>query len=196
MAAVFHPWDLEDAGTTYDEFRRSVKTGDMLLWQSKPTGNLRHDTEIEAVQVSTESPWTHVGIAWVEYGRAWAMDLTVTGCAPRLLAKSAKLQAWINAPRAGFSRAGLLYAFSRFHGKCAIRAGRQYWAISGDGHRQRHAASARSMSSRSPKAAWRHPRSLPRPHVWKARCWVVGAALRRIAGGTHNERDDQLAGHG
>lgn len=97
---------------TYDEFRRSVKTGDMLLWQSKPTGNLRHDTEIEAVQVSTESPWTHVGIAWVEYGRAWAMDLTVTGCAPRLLSNDPP-QAWINAPRR-LSRAGLLYAFSRF----------------------------------------------------------------------------------
>lgn len=98
--------------TTYSQVRDKIKTGDMLLWSAKGGWGNRHDIETSIVKISTESQWTHVGVAWVDHGRVFVMDLTTRGCAPRPLSKDAPFW-WIPAPRE-LSEEALQYAFSRF----------------------------------------------------------------------------------
>jgi hypothetical protein len=96
----------------YSKLRPRIKTGDLIVWAHR--GNLRSRKGFETwlTRTAQQAPWTHVGVAWVEHGRVWVMDLTTRGCAPRLL--SGDLPAyWIAAPRA-LGEPALHYAFSRF----------------------------------------------------------------------------------
>jgi hypothetical protein len=96
----------------YDQVREQIKSGDMLLWSAQGGWGSRHDIETKLVKMGTESQWTHVGVAWVERGRVFVMDLTTRGCAPRPLSGDLPCY-WIPAPRE-LSEQALQYAFSRF----------------------------------------------------------------------------------
>jgi hypothetical protein len=96
----------------YSEVRNEIKTGDMLLWRDAKTGPLRTMLERLAVRVSTTSPYTHVGVAWVELGRVWVMEITTHGCAPRLLSECGNFD-WSPAPEP-LTPEALRYAFSCF----------------------------------------------------------------------------------
>lgn len=96
----------------YSEIRDSIKSGDMILWSASGDHLSQHDIETNLVKIATESQWTHVGIAWVEHGRVWVMDLTTSGCAPRLLGDDAPFYL-INSPKE-LTEAALQYAFARF----------------------------------------------------------------------------------
>lgn len=97
---------------SYTRHRSSIKSGDLLAWSSQGDWRSRHGLETHLTRIGTESEWTHVGIAWVEHGRVWVIELTTLGCAPRLLSDELPC-AWLPAPRRLSDRA-LTYAFSRF----------------------------------------------------------------------------------
>ena len=96
----------------YTEVRRKIKTGDMLLWRNHAGGGLRSTIERWFVSHGTASPYTHVGIAWVEHGRVWVMDVTTRGCAPRILSKAGDFD-WIPAP-SKLTPQALEFAFNGF----------------------------------------------------------------------------------
>jgi len=96
----------------YETARPLIRSGDMLLWSRAGGWSSRGDLERHAVRIATESQWTHIGVAWAEHGRAWVMDLTTRGCAPRLLSSELPFW-WIPAPRP-LSEAALERAFARF----------------------------------------------------------------------------------
>lgn len=84
----------------------------MLLWRNHAGGGLRAIVERWFVSHGTASPYTHIGVAWVEYGRVWIMDVTTRGCAPRILSKAGDFD-WIPAPEE-LSTKALEFAFSGF----------------------------------------------------------------------------------
>lgn len=96
----------------YEQIRNQIKTGDMLLWRDHKGGGLRSIIERWIIRHGTASPYTHVGIAWVDHGRVWVMDITTKGCAPRLLSKCGDFD-WSSAP-IELSEQALLFAFSCF----------------------------------------------------------------------------------
>lgn len=96
----------------YELARPLIKSGDMLLWSKNAGWNSRNDIETHMVRISTESQWTHVGVAWADHGRTWVMEITTRGCAPRLLSSELPFW-WIPAPQP-LSDAALEKAFSRF----------------------------------------------------------------------------------
>jgi hypothetical protein len=96
----------------YEAARDQIKTGDMLLWRDHAGGPLRGIVERWIVRHGTASPWTHVGVAWVDHGRVWVMEITTKGCAPRLLSGQVPFD-WVAAPRELSERA-LAYAHSCF----------------------------------------------------------------------------------
>lgn len=98
--------------TTYEQVRDRIQTGDALLFRDHHDGALRNKVERWIVRHVTASPYTHVGIAWVEHGRVWVMDLTTKGCAPRLLSRAGNFD-WAAAPKP-LSDTALQHAFSRF----------------------------------------------------------------------------------
>ncbi len=96
----------------YAEARSKIKTGDMLLFRNHVGGGLRATLERWFVEHGTASPYTHVGVAWVEYGRVWCMDMTTKGCAPRLLSTCGDFD-WAPSP-APLNDAGMAVAFEGF----------------------------------------------------------------------------------
>ena len=96
----------------YSEARDRIKTGDMLLWVDHHGGDTRGVIERWIVRHGTASPYTHVGIAWVICGRLMVMELTLRGCAPRLLSLAGSFD-WAPAPRE-LSENGLSFALSCF----------------------------------------------------------------------------------
>jgi hypothetical protein len=64
------------------------------------------------VSHGTASPYTHVGVAWVEYGRVWVMEITTKGCAPRLLSTCGEFD-WSPCPKP-VSETALTFAFNCF----------------------------------------------------------------------------------
>jgi len=96
----------------YAEARSRIKTGDMLLWRDHNGGTVRSMVERWIVRHGTASPYTHVGVAWVDNGRVWVMDITTRGCAPRLLSTCLPFD-WAAAPEP-LSADALAYAFSCF----------------------------------------------------------------------------------
>lgn len=97
---------------TYAEIRNQIKTGDMLLWRDSGEGSLRTRLERLAVKHGTASPYTHVGVAWAEYGRVWVMEMTTHGCAPRLLSSCGNFD-WAPSPSL-LTIPALHYAFDSF----------------------------------------------------------------------------------
>lgn len=96
----------------YAEARELIKTGDMLLWRDHSGGPIRGIGERWIVRHSTASPYTHVGVAWVERGRCWVIEITTKGCAPRLLSAVLPFD-WAPAPKE-LSEEALTFAFSCF----------------------------------------------------------------------------------
>lgn len=96
----------------YEHIRARIKTGDMLLWRDHAGGPIRAVSERWIVRHTTASPYTHVGIALVWFGRVWVMDLTTKGCAPRLLSECGDFD-WATAPRE-LSSAAVTFAFACF----------------------------------------------------------------------------------
>ena len=96
----------------YTDIRHLIKTGDMLLWRDHKAGSLRSVIERWVIRHGTASPYTHVGLAWKEYGRLWVMDISPKGCAPRLLSECDSFD-WAPAPKA-LSDNALSIAFSCF----------------------------------------------------------------------------------
>lgn len=83
----------------YAEARTWIKTGDMLLFRNHAGGGLRGIIERWFVSHGTASPYTHVGVAWVDGDRrAWIMDITTRGCAPRLLSSVGSFD-WASSPK-------------------------------------------------------------------------------------------------
>lgn len=52
----------------YEAIREQLKSGDMLLFRNHSGGGLRGILERWFVAHGTASPYTHVGVAWVEHG--------------------------------------------------------------------------------------------------------------------------------
>ena len=96
----------------YLEVRDKIKTGDMLLWTDHKGGGFRAIIERWIVRHGTASTYTHVGVAWVDNGRCWVMEITTKGCAPRLLSSVLPFD-WAPAPKE-LSDDALKYAFSCF----------------------------------------------------------------------------------
>ena len=96
----------------YEDARDKIKTGDMLLWRAHKGGPLRGVIERWLVSHGTATPYTHVGVAWAEHGRVWAMEITTKGCAPRLLSELGTFD-WAPSPRP-LSAAALEWAFACF----------------------------------------------------------------------------------
>lgn len=96
----------------YSEAREQIKTGDMLLWRNVQSSGARSVIEHWLVKHGTASPYTHIGVALVEHGRVSVMDLTTTGCAPRLLSSDVPCD-WAPAPHE-LSEEALTFAFSCF----------------------------------------------------------------------------------
>lgn len=96
----------------YAEARNKIKSGDMLLWRNHSGGGLRSVIERWFVEHGTASPYTHVGVAWCDFGRVWVMEITTKGCAPRLLSDCGSFD-WAPAPQE-LTEAALCRAFSRF----------------------------------------------------------------------------------
>lgn len=96
----------------YAEARSKIKTGDMLLWTDHKGGGWRSIVERWIVRHGTASSYTHVGVAWVDNGRCWVMEITTKGCAPRLLSSVLPFD-WAPAPQK-LSDKALTYAFSCF----------------------------------------------------------------------------------
>lgn len=96
----------------YTEVRHLIKTGDMLLWRDYKGGSLRSIVERWLIRHYTASPYIHVGIAWVDHGRVWVMDISTSGCAPRLLSNCGSFD-WIPSPKPLSDRA-LYVAFGCF----------------------------------------------------------------------------------
>lgn len=96
----------------YEDARYLIKTGDMLLWRNHAGGPLRGVVERLFVTHGTASAYTHVGVAWVEYGRVWVLEITTKGCAPRLLSSLGAFD-WAACPRE-LSPAALEWAFACF----------------------------------------------------------------------------------
>lgn len=96
----------------YADVRDQIRTGDMLLWRNVKSSGTRSVIEHWLVKHGTASPYTHVGVALVEHDRVSVMDLTTTGCAPRLLSSDIPCD-WAPAPQP-LSEAALTFAFSCF----------------------------------------------------------------------------------
>lgn len=96
----------------YSEVRLKIKTGDMLLWRASKEGSLRSVIERWFIMHGTSSPYTHVGVAWVEHNRVWVMEITTHGCAPRLLSSCGDFD-WSPCPKE-LSEQALSFAFDCF----------------------------------------------------------------------------------
>lgn len=96
----------------YADLRTKIKSGDMLLFRNHSGGGLRGILERWFVVHGTASPYTHVGVAWVEHGRVWCMDMTTKGCAPRLLSTCGSFD-WAPAPKP-LNDAAFGFAFGKF----------------------------------------------------------------------------------
>ena len=96
----------------YAKARELIKTGDALLYRDHPGGGLRAIEERWIVRHGTATPYCHVGMAWVDHGRVWIIDITTRGCAPRLLSTTGPFD-WAPAPRQ-LSDQALDYAFACF----------------------------------------------------------------------------------
>lgn len=96
----------------YEEVRNKIKTGDMILYRNHSGGGLRAVIERWIVAHGTASPYTHIGVAWVDYDRVFVMDITTRGCAPRLLSTTGSFD-WVPSPKP-ISDKALRYAFDCF----------------------------------------------------------------------------------
>ena len=96
----------------YADIRSQIKTGDLLAWRDSGTGTFQAMVERYIVRLTTTSPHTHVGLAWVEAGRVWVIEITTHGCAPRPLSLCGNFD-WIPAP-APLKDEALAFAFSCF----------------------------------------------------------------------------------
>lgn len=96
----------------YQDVRDKIKTGDMILYVNRKGGNPRTIFERWAVTHGTASPYIHVGVAWVEHERVFVMDISLKGCAPKLLSSTGQFD-WAPAPKE-LSETALRYAFEGF----------------------------------------------------------------------------------
>lgn len=96
----------------YQEIRDKIKTGDMILYRNHKGGGTRSVVERWFVTHGTASPYTHVGVAWVDHERVFLMDITTRGCAPRVLSKTGSFD-WVPAPKE-LSETALCFAFNCF----------------------------------------------------------------------------------
>ena len=96
----------------YQQIRDKIKTGDMLLYRNHKGGGFRAIAERWFVSHGTASPYTHVGVAWVDHDRVFVMDITTRGCAPRLLSTTGSFD-WAPAPKE-LSETALQFAFDCF----------------------------------------------------------------------------------
>jgi hypothetical protein len=96
----------------YAQARELIKSGDMLLWRDHKGGSVHSIIERWIVRHGTGSPYTHVAVAWAEHGRVWAMEITTSGCAPRLLSSLGQFD-WAPSPKL-LSDDALNFAFGCF----------------------------------------------------------------------------------
>lgn len=60
----------------YDEYRQSIKSGDLLGWSHRGWGSW-HDIKIQLVRFFTQSEYSHVAVAWVVGGRVFVIEAVV-----------------------------------------------------------------------------------------------------------------------
>ena len=148
----------------YADARSQIKTGDMLLWSAAHGGGLRAIIEHWIVRHGTASPYTHVGLAWVDNGRVWVMDITTKGCAPRLLSEDLPCY-WSPAPRQ-LSEVALHFAFSCF-GQWKYS---RWQAILGALKRLMVGADAKGQCAEYALACWRIDDTMPTDTATPAAC--------------------------
>lgn len=57
----------------YQEFRPSIKSGDLLAWTHRKWGSW-YDLKVQLIRIFTRSEYVHVAVAWVVGGRVFALE--------------------------------------------------------------------------------------------------------------------------
>jgi len=156
--------------TEYAHVRERIKSGDMLLWRDGVGGGLRAIIERWLVRHGTASPYTHVGVAWVDRGRVWVMDITPKGCAPRLLSTCGDFD-WAPAP-VGLSEKALAFA----HGCFGEWVYSRYQAVMGQLKRLVIGADTKGQCAEYAISVWQVDGMAPTDHATPSAC--ADGALR------------------